>query len=66
MGRGRFISQLVRVSVICVVLIVIDAVWRFLEYIEYGCPQPSISDSIIGVLFAISVYKNLRIEVKSI
>lgn len=38
---------------------VIQVTWRVLEVVEFGKIQPSVSDTIVGMLFAISLTENL-------
>lgn len=57
-------AKLIKVIVWAGIYVTIGSVWRLLEYIEFGQPMPSVSDTIIGAVFALSLYKNLHIRVK--
>jgi hypothetical protein len=58
-------SELVKYFVWCGIFLVTTSVWQILELIEFGHIMPSISDTIIGIAFTFSLYKNLNIKIEN-
>ncbi|SHN77399.1 hypothetical protein [Desulfitobacterium chlororespirans] len=52
-------SLAVNILVYFCILVMIDAVWQILEITEFGQIQPSMSDRIIGMLFAYSLLRHI-------
>ncbi len=42
------------------VLFAISFVWRLLEIIEFGAPQPSVSDTIVGFVMAYLIADKIK------
>lgn len=42
------------------VLFAISFVWRLLEIIEFGTPQPSVSDTIVGFVMAYLIADKIK------
>jgi hypothetical protein len=59
----KFKISLIKCLVWAGIYLLIGAIWQLFEIIEYGHIVPSVSDSIIGLGFAWSLYKNLNITV---
>lgn len=57
--------NLIKYFIVCGILLTITEVWQILELIEFGKVMPSISDTIISIAFAFSLYKNLNIKIKN-
>lgn len=57
--------EFIKILILCGIMSIITATWKVLEVIEYGEITSSKSDSLIAVILAFSLYKNLNIKVKS-
>ena len=60
---NRYKVNLVKVVIWTGIYFAIGSIWQLSELIEYGHPTPNVSDTIIGVAFAMSIYKNLGIRI---
>lgn len=47
-----------------IVFMIIAVLWEFIDILEFGKPQPSISDSIFGLILTNMICKSLRWQKK--
>jgi len=57
--------KFVELLILCGIMSMITVAWKILEVIEYGEITSSKIDTLIAVILAFSLYKNLNIKVKS-
>lgn len=58
-------NELVKYFIVCGIFLVINGIWQILELIGVRRIMPSISDTIIGLGFTFSLYKNLNIKIEN-
>jgi len=55
-----YVKWLDNLLAFCIIFLGIDFLWILMEYVEFGKRMPSVSDTVIGLLFAWVVYNNYK------
>ena len=62
MKNTKFKVQLMNAFVTGGLFVTIAALWEVIDMLQFGKPQPSISDTIIGMILAFSLTESLKLK----